>query len=62
MTVTTSGAGGLLLLPFTGGIPLFMVVTEFMGLYGFTVASAHDGVRLRYGLLRTQAQTVPRGE
>ena len=61
MTVTTSGAGGLLLLPFTGGIPLFMVVTEFMGLYGFTVASAHDGVRLRYGLLRTQAQTVPRG-
>ena len=61
ITVTTSGAGGLLLLPFTGGIPLFMVVTEFLGLYGFTVASAHDGVRLRYGLLRTQSQTVPRG-
>lgn len=60
-TVATSGAVGLLLLPFTGGIPLFIVFSEFMTLYGFTVAKAHDGVRLRYGLLRTQAQTVPMG-
>ena len=61
VTVMTSGASGLLFLPFTGGIPLFIVVTEFVNLYGFTVAKAHDGVRLRYGLLRTQAQTVPMG-
>ena len=61
VTFMTSGASGLLLLPFTGGIPLFIVVTEFINLYGFTVAKAHDGVRLRYGLLRTQAQTVPMG-
>lgn len=61
VTVITSGASGLLLLPFTGGIPLFIVVTEFVNLHGFTVAKAHDGVRLRYGLLRTQAQTVPMG-
>lgn len=61
VTISTSGASGLLLLPFTGGIPLFMVVTEFVNLYGFTVAKGHDGVRLRYGLLRTQAQTVPMG-
>ena len=61
VTVVTSGAAGLLLLPFTGGIPIFLVVTEFMALYGFTVAKAHDGVRLRHGLLRTQAQTVPHG-
>lgn len=61
VTISTSGASGLLLLPFTGGIPLFIVVTEFTNLYGFTVAKAHDGVRLRYGLLRTQAQTVPMG-
>lgn len=61
VTFMTSGASGLLLLPFTGGIPLFIVVTEFINLYGFTVGKAHDGVRLRYGLLRTQAQTVPMG-
>lgn len=61
ITVMTSGAAGLLLLPLTGGIPLFLVVTEFMALYGFTVARAHDGVRLRHGLLKTQAQTVPHG-
>ena len=60
-TVVTSGAVGLLLLPFTGGIPLFIVFSEFLTLYGFTVAKAHDGVRLRHGLLRTQAQTVPMG-
>ncbi len=60
-TFATSGPSGLLLLPLTGGIPLLLVVTEFFNLYGFTVAKAHDGVRLRYGLLRTQSQTVPMG-
>ncbi|NQU36328.1 MAG: PH domain-containing protein [Actinobacteria bacterium] len=58
---TTEGAGGLLLLPVTGGIPLLMVVSEFMALYGFTVARAKDGVRLRRGLLQKTAQTVPHG-
>jgi len=58
---TTEGAGGLVLLPVTGGIPLLLVVSEFMALYGFTVARAKDGVRLRRGLLQKTAQTVPHG-
>ncbi len=60
-TFTVEGAGGLLLLPVTGGIPLLMVVSEFFALYGFTVAKAKDGVRLRRGLLEKTAQTVPHG-
>jgi putative membrane protein len=60
-TFTTQGAGGLALLPVTGGIPLLMVFSEFMALYGFTVARSKDGVRLRRGLLQKTAQTVPHG-
>jgi putative membrane protein len=60
-TLWTEGAGGLILLPLTGGIPLLIVVSEFMALYGFTVARAKDGVRLRRGLLQKTAQTVPHG-
>lgn len=57
----TQGAAGVLLLPVSGGIPLVIVVSEFAALYGFTVAKSTDGVRLRHGLLKTQAQTVPHG-
>lgn len=61
LALVSNGVMGLVLLPFTGGIPLLIVFSEFINLYGFTIAKAHDGVRLRYGLLRTQAQTVPMG-
>lgn len=55
------GFKGLLLVPVTGGIPILMVAGEFLNLYGFTVATAGDGLRLRRGLLQTQSQTVPPG-
>lgn len=61
VTYLSQGFGGLLLLPITGGIPIFMVVTEFAALYGFTVSQAGTGLRLRHGLLQTQAQFVPPG-
>lgn len=60
-TYLTEGAGGLSFLVFTGGVPLFMIVTEFAALYGFTVAQAGDGLRLRHGLVSTQAHFVPPG-
>jgi cytochrome P450/uncharacterized membrane protein YdbT with pleckstrin-like domain len=37
------------------------LVNEVIGRYGFTVARSPDGLRLRYGLLDTRAQTVPPG-
>ena len=61
VTVYTQGPSGLGLLVVTGGIPLLMVVSEFLTFYGFTVAKAPDGVRIRHGLLKTQSQTVPHG-
>ncbi|MGV1037116.1 MAG: PH domain-containing protein [Candidatus Nanopelagicales bacterium] len=57
----TQGAVGVLLLPVSGGIPAVIVLSEFSALYGFTVAKSTDGVRLRHGLFKTQAQTVPHG-
>ncbi len=57
----TQGAAGIALLPVTGGIPIFLVFSEFLALYGFTVAKGKDGVRLRRGLLTKTAQTVPYG-
>lgn len=60
-TAVSQGPAGLGILIVTGGLPLFMVVGEFLTFYGFTVAKAHDGLRVRHGLLSTQAQTVPHG-
>lgn len=57
----TDGVVGLALMPVTGGVPLFAVVSEFLTLYGFKVAKSRDGVRLRFGLLKTTAATVPHG-
>lgn len=37
------------------------VANEVVGRWGFTVARSPDGLRLRYGLLDTRAQTVPPG-
>lgn len=59
-TVWTSGWTGIFTV-LLGGVPLFMVFTEFTQLYNFSVAESPDGVRLRHGLLQTQARTIPPG-
>ncbi len=61
ITVLTQGAFGLVLALFTGGVPLFAVVGEFMRYFNFTVSSSPDGLRLRFGMTQTQARTVPPG-
>lgn len=45
----------------TGGAPFLVVIAEYVRFYGFTVAQSPDGLRLRHGLLKTFAQTVPPG-
>ncbi len=57
----TGGWGAIGVAVVTGGIPLVLVVAEFIRYYGFTVAQSPDGLRLRYGLLRTESRTVPPG-
>ncbi|HQR78956.1 MAG TPA: PH domain-containing protein [Actinomycetota bacterium] len=59
-TVLTSGWSGIFSV-LLGGVPLAMVFTEFTQLYNFTVADSPDGLRLRHGLLQTQARTIPPG-
>jgi putative membrane protein len=49
-----------------GFLPLLLgvgsaTIGEFVRHFGFTVAISPDGLRLRYGLLETRAQTVPPG-
>lgn len=61
VTTITEGTGGLVLLFFTGGFPLARVISEYLRSFNFTVAESPDGLRLRFGLLRTEAQTVPPG-
>lgn len=60
-TVLSSGWGGLGFAVITGGLPILLVVTEFMKYFNFTVSESPDGLRLRYGLTKTQARTVPPG-
>lgn len=57
----TSGFVALGAVLISGGIPVVAVLTEFARYFNFTVAEAGDGVRLRFGLLQTQAVTVPPG-
>ena len=57
----TEGAGGLLLILVTGGLPLLSVFGQFTRFFGFTVADSPDGLRLRHGLVNVQSQTVPPG-
>ena len=57
----TGGWGAIGVAVVTGGIPVVLVVAEFIRYYGFTVAQSPDGLRLRYGLLRTESRTVPPG-
>jgi putative membrane protein len=61
VTVLTSGWGGLVFALFTGGLPILLVITEFMKYFGFTVSQSPDGLRLRFGLARTETRTVPPG-
>jgi putative membrane protein len=61
VTVLSSGWGGLVIALFTGGLPILMVVTEFMRYFGFTVSQSPDGLRLRFGLAKTETRTVPPG-
>lgn len=57
----SDGWGGIAVAAVTGGVPLILVISEFIRYYGFTVAESPDGLRLRYGLLRTESRTVPPG-
>lgn len=57
----SEGWGGIAIAAVTGGVPLILVLSEFIRYYGFTVADSPDGLRLQYGLLRTESRTVPPG-
>ena len=61
VTVATNGPTGILFLFVAGGVPIFLVFSEFSKFFGFTLAESADGLRLRHGLLQTAAQTVPPG-
>ena len=56
-TVFTEGWGGIPLAIVTGGVPAFLIATEFMKYFNFTVAESPDGLRLRFGLVQTQTRT-----
>jgi putative membrane protein len=51
------GFSGLLLV----ATPFFVVGSQFLAQFGFTVAEAPDGLRLRFGLTSHRSQTVPPG-
>jgi putative membrane protein len=57
----TGGWGGVFIALFTGGLPLLIVVSEFIKYFNFTVSDSPDGLRQRYGLAKTQTRTVPPG-
>lgn len=61
VTVLTQGWGGLVLVLVTGGVPFLIVISEFLRYYGFTISDSPDGLRTRFGLLRTETRTVPPG-
>lgn len=60
-TVLTQGWEGLALVLVTGGVPIIVVIAEFMRYFRFTVSESPDGLRLRFGLARTETRTVPPG-
>lgn len=57
----TEGWAGIGFALVTGGVPLIIVLSEFVRFFGFTIAQSPDGLRLRYGLLRSESRTVPPG-
>lgn len=60
-TVMTQGWAGLTIALVTGGVPILIVVSEFLRYFHFTVSDSPDGLRTRFGLLRTETRTVPPG-
>lgn len=61
VTMFTSGWGGLVVALFTGGLPILIVIGEFMRYFNFTVSQSPDGLRQRFGLAKTETRTVPPG-
>ena len=57
----TGGWAGMTFALVTGGVPILIVITEFITYYGFTVFDSPEGLRLRYGLLKTENRTIPEG-
>jgi len=60
-TVLTEGWPAIPLMLVTGGLPVLIVVMEFIRYFRFTVSDSPDGLRLRFGLLKTETRTVPPG-
>jgi putative membrane protein len=61
VTVLSSGWGGLGLALVTGGLPIVIVFSEFIKYFNFTVSQSPDGLRLKFGLAKTETRTVPPG-
>lgn len=61
VTVLSSGWGGLGLALVTGGLPIAIVFAEFIRYFNFTVSQSPDGLRLKFGLAKTETRTVPPG-
>lgn len=61
VSYVTGGWAGITFALVTGGVPVLIVIVEFITYYGFTVYDSPDGLRLRYGLLKTENRTVPEG-
>jgi putative membrane protein len=61
IAIRREGWSGLGLALITGGVPILTVFAEFIRYYGFTVSEAEDGLRLRFGLLKTEHRTIPAG-
>lgn len=61
VAIRREGWSGLGLALITGGVPILTVFAEFIRYYGFTVSEAEDGLRLRFGLLKTEHRTIPAG-
>jgi putative membrane protein len=57
----SEGPAGIGLAMLTGGLPIAIVIAEFIRYFDFTVAESPDGLRLRFGMTRTQTRTVPPG-
>ena len=55
------GWTGVLAAILTGGVPILIIVVEFVTYYGFTITDSPQGLRMRYGLLKTENRTVPLG-
>jgi len=59
VTIFTNGWAAVPIALVTGGVPLFNVIREFIGYYGFTLTRSEDGLRVRSGLTSTEQRTIP---